>query len=659
MGEVMRAVFVTMLFGLVAWSSPGSAAAAAPASLGCGPAPTVLENPPEMARVAGRIQSIDLEIRQDGRRLCFVDRANSDRPGVAPTIRIRPGEILRVRLFNRINDASVLRDTTPPGHATDFPGVASVPGYFDVVSGAYHEPTGNTNLHFHGLETRPTPCGPGIAPGDDVVTTFFAPEGRPSPRGACQSAYEIAIPDDQPPGLYWYHTHVHGESEAQTLLGLSGAIVVENADDDARRQRGVVDKILVVRDHPVPEPEHAAAPQPATVVPPGNGHRSEPAIVMPPAGARTTRTAAQLPQCAFGKCINPAAEIPCSEPSEDGQETVLSINGISIRDARNPTGSVPEISLAARRAELWRLVNAAADTYVRVHLADIDRSGVVRTVPIEIVGLDGVPLADRSGRPRGQTSTDPIVVPPGGRIEFNVTLDVPAAQHRVVLRTEAVATGCAGDLMPARDLATVRVATLPLDGPNGQGSAPLRTTPQRVDEMLPAEASSRQRTFAFTEYQRANSSKTDFYITEVSRPDAIIEPYPMGGMPSTVVEVAPNSVEEWTILNFTHEVHNFHIHQLHFRVLGSDDKFLEGRMLDTINVPPAMPDSNWATDDPVTPGTVRLLMRLRRNISGEFVFHCHILGHEDKGMMGLIRVAEPGADLPPDAAHQHNPEHHP
>jgi FtsP/CotA-like multicopper oxidase with cupredoxin domain len=166
----------------------------------------------------------------------------------------------------------------------------------------------------------------------------------------------------------------------------------------------------------------------------------------------------------------------------------------------------------------------------------------------------------------------------------------------------------------------------------------------------------RRRTFAFTEYQRAKSSKTDFYITEVSRPDAIIEPYPMGGSPSSVVEVEPDSVEEWTILNFTHELHNFHIHQLHFRVLESDDKFVQGRMLDTINVPVALPDANWSPNEPVTPGKVRLLMRFRRNISGEFVFHCHILGHEDKGMMGLIRVIDPGRHGSPSS--EHHSEHH-
>ena len=114
----MRVFSVILLFGLVAWPTTGSAASSVPAPSGCGPAPTTLENPPEMARVDGQIQSIELEIRQDGDRLCFVDRNNSDRPGVAPTIRIRPGEILRVRLFNGINDAAVLRKATPPGHAT-------------------------------------------------------------------------------------------------------------------------------------------------------------------------------------------------------------------------------------------------------------------------------------------------------------------------------------------------------------------------------------------------------------------------------------------------------------------------------------------------------------------------------------------------------------
>ena len=342
---------------------------------------------------------------------------------------------------------------------------------------------------------------------------------------------------------------------------------------------------------------------------------------------------ARLPQCAFGKCINTAAQVQCSSPAEREQTTILSINGISIRDSRNPDGSVPEIKIDVGRREFWCLLNVTADNYVRLHLVDLDTAG---SVPIEVVALDGFPFADETGRPSAQTHTDAIMVPPAGRIEFYVKLDLPVAQHRIILRSEAVETGCAGDLMPARDLATVKV------NPDASGVSirpgPM-PPPKTSQNAVPAAGkAARQRTFAFTEFQRPKSSKTDFYITEISRPDAVIAPYPMHGAPSSVVEVEANSVEEWTILNFTHELHNFHIHQLHFRVLESEDKFVEGRMLDTINVPIALPDANWSAETAVTPGKVRLLMRFHQNIAGEFVFHCHILSHEDKGMMGLIRV---------------------
>src|SRR5262249_52423389 len=154
------------------------------------------------------------------------------------------------------------------------------------------------------------------------------------------------------------------------------------------------------------------------------------------------------------------------------QQTFLSMNGVAIRDTGNPAGVVPEIGVAAGREELWRLVNASAVTYIRLHLAGIDSGGgIVRSIPIEVVGLDGVPLAGETGRPKAQASANPIMVPSGGRIEFNVRLDfLEAAGHRIVLRTEAVDSGCAGDLMPARDLVAVRINAPPSGDSRGEGS---------------------------------------------------------------------------------------------------------------------------------------------------------------------------------------------
>ena len=55
MGKVTRALSVSLLLALVVWPSTGSTASPMPAQSGCGPVPTALENPPEMARVSGRI----------------------------------------------------------------------------------------------------------------------------------------------------------------------------------------------------------------------------------------------------------------------------------------------------------------------------------------------------------------------------------------------------------------------------------------------------------------------------------------------------------------------------------------------------------------------------------------------------------------------------
>ena len=73
-----------------------------------------------------------------------------------------------------------------------------------------------TNLHFHGLHVSPQ------APQDDVLSMTAMPGES--------LHYSVDIPANQPPGLYWYHTHPHGESYQQGLDGMSGAIVIDGID---------------------------------------------------------------------------------------------------------------------------------------------------------------------------------------------------------------------------------------------------------------------------------------------------------------------------------------------------------------------------------------------------------------------------------------------
>jgi FtsP/CotA-like multicopper oxidase with cupredoxin domain len=101
------------------------------------------------------------------------------------------------------------------------------------------------------------------------------------------------------------------------------------------------------------------------------------------------------------------------------------------------------------------------------------------------------------------------------------------------------------------------------------------------------------------------------------------------------------TVEEWIVENRTGEIHEFHIHQIHFLVEsqnnfelnGSEQAFVDnGQYLDTIQVP--FWDQNPSHPFP----SVTLRMDFRGKDIGDFVFHCHILSHEDLGMMNIVRV---------------------
>ena len=110
--------------------------------------------------------------------------------GLAPTLRMKPGETLKIRL---INDLPPNRDLAPA--------ITSYPHQFN-----------NTNLHFHGAHCSPS----GIA---DNVMRLMAP-GK-------SYDIEIPLPADHTQGTYWYHPHFHGSADVQVASGMAGAIVVE------------------------------------------------------------------------------------------------------------------------------------------------------------------------------------------------------------------------------------------------------------------------------------------------------------------------------------------------------------------------------------------------------------------------------------------------
>jgi FtsP/CotA-like multicopper oxidase with cupredoxin domain len=246
-----------------------------------------------------------------------------------------------------------------------------------------------------------------------------------------------------------------------------------------------------------------------------------------------------------------------------------------------------------------------------------------------IVALDGVPLNANGDPGDGITWANHIGVPPGGRVEFIVKgppLGVPG-----LLVTRTVDTGTGGENDPNRALATIKAAS---EAPEPRST--LATSPEPLPPStlpwLGSVAPARTRKLYFSEkFLDPNdpNSPTTFFITVDGETPKAFDP--SSGVPDIVVK--QGDVEDWIIENRSTELHAFHIHQIHFMMLEwSGVPVNEPFLRDTINVP-------YFNDRELQYPSVKLRMDFRDpNTVGTFVYHCHLLEHEDGGMMGLIRV---------------------
>jgi len=544
--------------------------------------------------------SLTLVVRQAGDRLCYVANDIAD----APVIRVRLGADLTITLRNEIDEPASIEAVGGPGKLTvPTDPVPSTAGFYAVIPGMKHPATGATNLHVHGFAVPP------VRPQDDVLTVCIDPTVGPGHCGRHEFTYHYRVPADMTEGLYWYHPHVHGEAQAQMLMGLTGAIVVEGPQDDARRAAGIDDRILIVRQMP---DQDAGKTQMAAMT------------------AAPLRSVLALRQAALRRAatqIDTAHELLCG--SAFGIDA-LSLNGTPIPVGDAPDEMLAHLEIPDDKPQLWRVLNAATDAFL--DLAIIDQNGT--PLPLQVIARDGSTLADDTGTPLPpQQTLESQLVPPSGRIEF--LLWAPPAGAKAYLVTHAVDTGCAGDRLPERRLAVIS-ASAGSGGPTT--SAPAFLLPRKsLFSGLLARRISRERVIALAEYPRpGQSDQVDFYIVE-RKPGAVLKPYHMGDPP--MITVRAGTTEEWVIENWTNELHAFHIHQLHFRVLREDGETLTNPpLLDVITVPYATATGYHRKEGPVRPGRVTLKLTFPDSLTGDIPFHCHLVDHEDNGMMAVLRV---------------------
>jgi FtsP/CotA-like multicopper oxidase with cupredoxin domain len=485
---------------------------------------------------------------------------------------------------------------TPPTPPPPDPKTGRIYGY-------HRTPWNETNMHFHGLNVSPK------APSDDVVNVLICPVT--SFVHANEYTYVLDIPADEPPGNYWYHPHPHGESDHQLLSGLTGVIIVDSPTKSIPDT--LPNREIVVRDQ-----------GPA-------GQARRPRWGGGPTQARISWAEQQFagPNYYHRPGGYPFGDPDqCPPPNGNPQDAKqLSINHIPLPADPNSLYELPNGTIASGETDYYRLTNTSSDTILDV-VATVNGN----PANIMVASRDSVPLVYANGQPTYQpVAFDHVFVPPAGRFEYFLTGTNPGDQ--ILFTTLTIDSGCWGDITLQRNLFVVNVTAAKSKQTVVRIPHSVSPTKQRFSDLYKT-TPVKHRTFAFTEY----NTQGDFYITEISNPKAVETPY-MGG-PAQVV-VKSGTVEDWTILNYAQETHMFHIHQIHFLVMKAPNYELGlGQMLDTVDVPYGVfKKPGDTTGDQMIPGAVTLRMDFRdKNIIGEFPFHCHILAHEDGGMMAKVKV---------------------
>ena len=460
----------------------------------------------------------------------------------SPTLHVQPGDTLNVTVTNLV-------PAPPPGSPTE------------VVSNSSNQCGDMTmtitslNVHYHGTNTSPA-CH-----SDEVIHTVI--------NSGESFQYSVHFPSDEPPGLYWYHPHLHGLAEAAVQGGASGAIIVGGIASVQPAVAGLPERVLLFRDQSV-----AGNPDPGGTVPAWD----------------------------------------------------VSLNYVPISYVATPrAGFIPSvIKIRQGQKEFWRVANASADTILDLQLL---YDGYPQ--PLTIVGFDGVPIGSQDGTTQGKTLTQAdVLIPPAGRAEFIVT-GPSASVRNAILRTLDIDTGPAGDNDPTRTVAILQKST---------GGPTLPTTEAATGTQvgtrfagLATAAPTRSRTLYFSEVisdPSDPSSPTNFFITVDGATPTLFD----ANNPPAIT-TTQGSVEDWTIQNRSPENHEFHMHQIHFLLLAVNGVAVppsRQQFYDTIQVP------YWSGNGAYP--SVKVRMDFRGPDIGDFVYHCHILGHEDNGMMATIRV---------------------
>lgn len=468
----------------------------------------------------------------------------------------------------------VVRNSLTPYDSSAWDGTMNIPHDLNT-----------TNLHLHGVQ---------------VVPHLFDPVGTVDPNAELigiqpgqEYRYHFDVPEDQPAGFYWYHPHHHGATVVQAVSGMAGVITI----------RGDIDEV----------PEIAAAREIVVAVQD---------IGLFPSEEEPDLWIYEPRQNAIWNTLESQVLLD-GEPSDllggwtagDYKRRFYLVNGEpffredhNYDDPTMPLGQqlpVPRYQVRPGEVVRFRMLNGTSDDVIPL---------VVDGHAVHVIGMDGINYPElRSRPPAGSDAVygdEQILLAPGNRAEFLLRGGAPG-----VYPIRQLAQSAQFLESDARVIAEIEVSGTPM-------SMSLPTSlpvPAREYPLIRDDEISARRDFTFSSTIPGVLNPvvgSDFMINGVLYEEDRID-----------VTAQVGAAEEWTlhVPDSDHggiEGHPFHIHTNSFEVIS---------VAGVAQEPGTIRDTIWM------PKNSEVVIRIRfKQWTGKAVYHCHILPHEDTGMMQNI-----------------------
>ncbi|GAB5526456.1 MAG: multicopper oxidase domain-containing protein [Roseivirga sp.] len=399
----------------------------------------------------------------------------------------------------------------------------------------------------------------------------------------CSFQNRYDLPKDHATGTFWYHGHVHGSTAIQVASGMAGAIIIEGGLDTIPEIKAMAEKIFVMQQMPFMY------------------------------DSRKKRYDIPFDEDTTGN-FGPGRWQ--RNAGKNGWRTT--INGQAI----------PVLTMAPNEVQRWRFIHAGVRETVNLSVYDREENGGQRKLVsrnLHAIAEDGIAYGYR------EAVTNKLLQP-GYRADF--LFQAPDKTGDTLYVMDA-ASEVLGNLDSIRRSESPKLLAMIVLAKKGGEIAARLPSQKSLKGLAPYPSLQDVETTVANETMRfniePNGKNTKFMIDGV--------PFD----PKNVRQLQLDAVQDWELSSGLGS-HPFHIHVNHFQIVDKyvktcvrENKQGECVQKEWVHVKPApvWKDTYFVRSDEIT--TIRTVYK---DFTGKFVIHCHILDHEDQGMMQSVEIVE-------------------